>query len=137
QVIRLGLDRMETVVREHLARIDDEMQQLRGAPGIDIFAMNDQMLDRCSALSFEGLELKPHDQAVLAAVLVRAEELLRDGHRELYFCELDADLQPWDRSGARKEKLAQLYDNANVWVYGDYLNTPPTPADWQHNRHIG
>jgi hypothetical protein len=127
---------MENVVRNHLANLDAELAQLRTAPGIDIYPLSEGMLERCALLSFEGLGLGPYDQAVLAAVLVRAEEMLVDGQRELVFCELDADLQPWDKSGARKEKLAQLYDNANVWVYGDYLNTPPPPAGW-HERNLG
>jgi hypothetical protein len=50
----------------------------------------------------DDLSLKPYDLAVLAAVIVKSEELQAEGHPWVGFCELDSDLQPWDKSGARK-----------------------------------
>lgn len=66
------------------------------------------------------LHLKPYDLAVLAAVIVKAEELQQEGHAWVGFCELDADLQPWDKFGARKPILSDLYDNSRILVYGDF-----------------
>ena len=51
--------------------------------------------------------------------------------RDLSFCEVDADLQPWDKNGNPKQPLTQLFDHAGVWVYGDFgLSSPERPADW-------
>jgi hypothetical protein len=77
------------------------------------------------------LALNPFDQTILASILVRAEQLVSDGATDLAFCELDSDLQPWDKRNNRKDELADLYDRARVWVYGDFLlETPAIPADW-------
>jgi hypothetical protein len=65
------------------------------------------MLSRSVELSSEDLNLKPYDHAILAAVLVRAEQLRDDGEEEFYFCELDGDLQPWDKKGAAKQPLTR------------------------------
>ncbi|MEO0349703.1 MAG: hypothetical protein AAF282_06600 [Cyanobacteria bacterium P01_A01_bin.15] len=79
------------------------------------------MLERQVAIGAMGLSLKPYDLAVLAAVLVKSEELQQDGYPWAGFCELDSDLQPWDRLGARKPILSNLYNDSRVWVYGDFL----------------
>ncbi len=55
----------------------------------------------------------------VVAVLIRAEELREDGVDRTCFCEMDSDLQPWDRRGA-KPALAPLYDARRIWVYGDW-----------------
>jgi hypothetical protein len=84
------------------------------------------MLVRAIELSTENLDLKPFDQAILAAVLVHAEALRDSGADEVSFCELDGDLQPWDKSARVKQPLAALYDSAGVWVYGDFaMENPP------------
>ena len=85
-------------------------------------------------LAFEDLSLQPFDQSVLAAVLVRARELWDDGERELCFCELDKDLQPWDKDRKRKLPLADIYDQARVWVYSNFeLTRPERPPGWKLN----
>jgi hypothetical protein len=76
----------------------------------------------------ERLDLGSFDQAVLAAVLVRAEELRSEAGSEFAFCKLDSDLQPWDKDGRRKETFADLYDAAGVWVYAGFvMNIPRRP----------
>ncbi len=126
---------MENVVKTDLHRIETTLRDLTQNRGLNVFAMNDAMLARSTGLCFELPELKPYDQAVLAAILVRGDELLKSGERELVFCELDSDLQPWDKAGDSKPKLTELYDRANIWVYSDYLLlTPEMPEGW-HNRN--
>ncbi|MGH9430203.1 MAG: hypothetical protein ACRD3T_01535 [Terriglobia bacterium] len=72
------------------------------------------------------MDLKPFDQAILAAVLVRAESLRGLGDAdEISFCELDGDLQPWDKNGRSKQPLTALYDSARIWVYGDFAMENP------------
>jgi hypothetical protein len=133
-VIRTGVDLMENVVKNDLHGIEVTLRNLAKNPGLDVFPMSHAMLARSTELCFELPDLKPYDQAVLAAILVRADELLKNGERELVFCELDSDLQPWDRSRRLKPKLTELYNQANVWVYGDYLLQGPEimPKDWHY-----
>lgn len=69
----------------------------------------------------DDISLKPFDLAVLAAAIVKSEELRKEGHTWIGFCELDSDLQPWDKSGARKRILCDLYDDARILVYADFL----------------
>jgi len=84
------------------------------------------MLVRAVELSTQNLDLKPFDQAILAAVLVRAEELGDQGADDVAFCELDGDLQPWDKNGRSKQPLTDLYNSAQLWVYGDFaMENPP------------
>ncbi|HTW64735.1 MAG TPA: hypothetical protein VME17_08985 [Bryobacteraceae bacterium] len=83
------------------------------------------------ALSTLDLGLKPFDQAIHAAVIVRASELQQRGEKDICFCEADSDLQPWDRRGEPKHRLVDVYDDAAVWVYGDFeLRNPERPDGW-------
>lgn len=93
-----------------------------------LFALNERMLDQAIVLAQIDVALKPFDQAILGAVLGRAEELREQGETELNFCVIDADLQPWNRRGQAKLPLRRLYDEALIWVYGDFgMNAPERP----------
>jgi hypothetical protein len=125
------LDRFEQQVREELRQLDHIIASLRAQPGLEVFPLNERMLERALELSEMDLSLKPFDQAILAAVLVRAEELRSAGASDLCFCEIDAGLQPWDKRGDAKRPLTDLYDAVQVWVYGDFdLNSPERPDRW-------
>ena len=91
----------------------------------EVFPLSEEMLRRAVDLSTQNLDLKPFDQAILAAVLVRGEALRAEGADEVSFCELDSDLQPWDKNGRNKEPLSGLYDSAGIWVYGDFAMANP------------
>lgn len=126
ETVRRTLDQMESLVRRDLDRLNDSLENLRSERGIEIFNLNEDMLERCAGLSLLGLQ--PFDQAILASILVKAETLKKDGIGHFAFCEADSDLQPWDKSGDRKEPLASLYDQAAIWVYQDFLlEKPETP----------
>jgi hypothetical protein len=126
--VRRVLDRYETAVLAELRGLDEQLGLLRKHPGIEVFPLSDAMLLRAVELSTQNLELRPFDQAILAAVLVRAEVLRDQGADEVSFCELDGDLQPWDKDGRSKQPLTSLYDSAGVWVYGDFaMENPPRP----------
>ncbi len=89
------------------------------------------MLERAVELTGLDLSLKPFDQAILAAVLGRARELAEAGESDFCFCELDADLQPWDKNDREQQPLAGLYDAESVWVYGDFIMAEPEmPEGW-------
>jgi hypothetical protein len=112
-----------------LDELEVRLQSLTQDPGIEVFALTEAMLARAVELASLNLDLKPFDQAILAAILVRGEQLRDDGAGEIAFCELDSDLQPWDKNGEAKQPLTGLYDSAHVWVYGDFaLDSPERPA---------
>jgi hypothetical protein len=128
-VARRVLDRYEASVLAELGRIEETLRLLNEHPGIEVFPLNEDMLRRAVDLSTQNLDLKPFDQAILAAVLVRGEALRAEGAEEVSFCELDSDLQPCDRNGRSKEPLTSLYDSAGIWVYGDFdMANPPRRA---------
>jgi len=131
--VRMILDQYEATVSGELDQLDERLQKLTEQSGIEVFALSEIMLARAVQLSTMNLDLKPFDQAILAAVLVRADQLRKDGIYDLAFCELDFDLQPWDKNGRTKQPLAALYDSAGVWVYGDFAMEspvrPPTFSD--------
>lgn len=112
------LNRFDTHLQNDLPKLDERLKQLRSHPSIDVFALNTAMLERSVLLSTEGLDLQPFDQSILAAILVRAEELWAGGAREILFCELDSDLQYW--AGTPKKGLQQLYAGANIIVKGTF-----------------
>jgi hypothetical protein len=123
EIVRRTLDQMESLVKSDLDRLSDSLENLRSERGIEIFNMNEDMLERCAAVSHLGLQ--PFDQAILASILVKAETLRKDGIGRFAFCEADSDLQPWDKLGGKKEPLASLYDQAAIWVYQDFLLEKP------------
>ncbi|MEM8810511.1 MAG: hypothetical protein AAGF01_31250 [Cyanobacteria bacterium P01_G01_bin.38] len=114
-------DQFDGLVANELTKVSERLDVLAKHPGLSIFPLSEPMLERQVLIGAINLSLKPYDLAVLAAVLVKSEELQRAGHPWVGFCELDSDLQPWDKSGARKPILSDLYNNARIWVYGDFL----------------
>ena len=66
-----------------------------------------------------SMGLKPFDLAILAAILIKALELKNQGYEILGFCELDSDLLPWDKNGDPKLSMLELYNNAELQVYGN------------------
>ncbi len=131
QVTRRVLDRFERLVNDDLDSLDDSLSALRSEAGLEVFPLSEAMLERSVGLAIEKLDLKPFDNSILAAVLVRAEELRQEGNSDLAFCELDWDLRPWDKNRRGKPTLKRLYDGVQVWVYGDFtLTTPEPPASW-------
>jgi hypothetical protein len=131
QIVRRVLDQYESAISAELDDLENRYAALAALPGVEVFALNSNMLARAVELSTKDLYLKPFDQSILAAVLVRAEELLGEREEDVAFCELDGDLQPWDKEGRTKEPLTTLYNVARVWVYGDFLmQRPNRPKEW-------
>jgi hypothetical protein len=129
QTVRRVLDMFEGKVREELRRLPELIQELRNSPHVDVFPMNDRMLRLATQLIDLRLGLKPFDLSILAAVLGRAGELLEVGAQSLAFCELDTDLQPWDRLSQPREPLRSLYDEGRIWVYEDFTLQSPIPPE--------
>jgi hypothetical protein len=136
-VVRTVLDQMEGRVKAELAKLDETLRSLSAAKGVEVFALSEAMLNRCTELSYLKLDLQPFDQAILAAILVRAEDLAKEGVAETEFCELDADLQPWDKKSNSKPLLTNLYDQRRIWVYGDFLLRSPEKYEGWPEKHNG
>jgi hypothetical protein len=127
---RRVLDQFERLVNQDLDNLEAKLDALKTEKGFEVFPLGIEMLERSISLTTE-IELRPFDNSILAAILVRADQFLADGERDLAFCELDGDLQPWDKNGRAKPVLQSLYDGAHVWVYGDFTMTTPEPReDW-------
>jgi hypothetical protein len=125
---RLVLDQFEQLVKQDLDNLEARIEGLKAEKGFHVFPLSTEMLERSISLGTE-MDLKPFDNSILSAVLVRAHELLKEGENDLAFCELDGDLQPWDKNGNIKPVLTRLYDDARVWVYGDFTMTTPEPPE--------
>jgi len=131
-IIRAVLEAYENEVMRELDALEETLTNLRQEPNVEVFPLSETMLERALTLSTEGLELQPFDTSILAAILIRANELKQvNKEAELFFCEKDRDLLPWNREGNKRPALAELYDNAHVWVYGDFTMTSPVrPPEW-------
>ncbi len=116
-------DKFDSLVTKELQKVKvaERLDNLARNPSLIVFPLSEAMLERQISIGAMDISLKPYDLAILAAVIVKSEELQQEGHTWIGFCELDSDLQPWDKSGARKPILSDLYSNARIWVYGDFL----------------
>jgi predicted nucleic acid-binding protein len=131
EATRRVLDQFEGLVKRDLDNLEAKLEGLKAEKGLHIFPLSADMLERSISLASEKLDLKPYDNSILAAILVRAGELARESKADIALCELDGDLQPWDKYGNTKPVLTRLYDDARIWVYGDFTMTTPEPAaDW-------
>ena len=122
---RALLNKYESSIKQDLANLDNTLRTLANLPCLQIFGLDDAMLGRATELVLAGIELKPFDQSILAGVLVRASRLWDAGERTISFCEIDGHLQPWDKYGNAKPPLRDAFDQAHVWVYGDFTLTQP------------
>ncbi|MBD2633775.1 hypothetical protein H6G52_00235 [Limnothrix sp. FACHB-881] len=115
-------DQFDGLVTHQLAETPERLANLAENPGLTIFSLSEAMLKRQVEIgAIDGLFLKPYDLAVLAAILVQAEHLRSVGYSQVVFCELDSDLQPWNKAGDRKSILSDLYDDSKILVQGDFL----------------
>lgn len=131
QTVRRVLSVYEQQVKRELKQLENTLQSLLKEPGLEVFPLNERMLEYEVELSPLELGLQSFDHAVLASVLIRADELKESGESDFAFCELDSHLQPWDKEGGAKQPLARLYDERWIWVYGNFtLIDPKRPVDW-------
>jgi hypothetical protein len=125
-------EQFDGLVSNELIKVSERLDALASHPGLSVFPLSEPMLECQVSISAMDLSLKPYDLAVLAAVLVKSEELQQVGHSWVGFFELDSDLQPWDKFGTRKPILSDLYNSARIWVYGDFLieEIGKLPDEW-------
>jgi hypothetical protein len=119
-------------ISKELNAVPSIHKTLAGLPCVKVFAFDDEMLDLANQLALTKVAQKPFDHAILAGILVSSSRLWNQGERGISFAEMDSDLQPWGTKGAPKGDLRKLYDDAHVWVYGDFtLQFPPRRADFE------
>jgi predicted nucleic acid-binding protein len=114
-------DKFDGLVTNELTKVPERLRELAQHPNLNVFPLSESMLERQVAIGARDTSLKPYDMAVLAAILVRAEDLRQNGFSWVGFCELDSDLQPWDKNGVLKPILSDLYNASRIWVYRDFL----------------
>lgn len=125
-------EKYEQSITKELKAVSSTLTRVASLPCLKMFAFDDEMLDLANRLALTDAAKKPFDHAILAGVLVSASRLWNKGERGISFGELDGDLQPWGHRGAPKNDLRKLYDDAHVWVYGDFiLQFPPRPVDFE------
>jgi hypothetical protein len=113
-------------IHKELNAVPSILRDLAGSPCVQMFALDDEMLDLANQLALTRVAQKPFDHAILAGILVSSSRLWDRGERAISFAEIDSDLQPWGPKGTPKDDLRKLYDDAHVWVYGDFtLQFPP------------
>ena len=125
-------DKFDGLVTNELRKVPERLIELAKHPNLNVFPLSESMLERQVSIGEMDTLLKPYDMAVLAAILVRAEDLQQEGHSWVGFCELDSDLQPWDKNGVLKPILNDLYNASRIWVYRDFLveNVDELPEVW-------
>lgn len=117
-VAKVFLDKFESYTRTALISLDQRVDEIATAPGVHVFALCDEMLELAIALRTKVNALGPFDEAILAAILVRAR-LLRE--YSPIFCTLDADLSPSNRRGQPRPELVELYAEVGLRVRTDFL----------------
>jgi hypothetical protein len=117
------LDAFDRHVTEDIQRIDARLDALLEKPNVKAFALSEAMLARVLDLRRSVIEvnqMKPFDEAILAAVLVQAEAERCNGASDLTFCTLDADLLPWTKRREPRPELDALYKQAGLTVLASF-----------------
>jgi hypothetical protein len=119
-------------IHNELSAVPSILNGLATLSCVEMFALDDEMLDLANQLALTKVAQKPFDHAILAGILVSSLRLWNRGERTISFAEIDSDLQPWGPKGAPKDDLRKLYDDAHVWVYGDFtLQFPPRRENFE------
>jgi hypothetical protein len=119
-------------IHNELSAVPSILNGLATLSCVEMFALDDEMLDLANQLALTNVAQKPFDHAILAGILVSSFRLWNRGERTISFAETDSDLQPWGPKGAPKDDLRKLYDDAHVWVYGDFtLQFPPRRENFE------
>jgi hypothetical protein len=119
-------------IHKELSAVPGILKEVAALSCVNMFALDDEMLDLANELALEKVAQKPFDHAILAGIVVSSSRLWSKGERWISFAELDSDLQPWGQKGGLKDDLRKLYDDAHIWVYGDFtLQFPARRAGFE------
>jgi hypothetical protein len=100
-----------------LANLSARIDEVANTRGVHVYALSEPMLERALALRATLDNLGPFDEAILAAIVVRAEAL-RD--RGPIFCTRDRDLSALTRQREPRPEFASLYAEAGLSVRTDF-----------------
>ena len=123
QIVIRFLEAFHRHVTEDIHGIDARLDDLLTKPNVKAFALSEAMLGRVLDLRRSVVEvnqMKPFDEAILAAVLVQAEAERGSGATDLMFCTLDADLLPWTKKREPRPALEALYKKAGLTVLASF-----------------
>lgn len=73
------IDAYLAAMKSDLDRLATRINEIATLPGVEVFALSDEMLERAISLRSEVPNLKPFDEAILAGILVRAARIPRTG----------------------------------------------------------
>ena len=116
---RVFLDAYVNSVNADMATLENRVDAIKALPGVDVFALDERMLERAIMLRREVDSLKPFDEAILAAVLIKVQDVTAAA-TSLFFCNLDGDLVPFDRKGKPRKELVALYAGAGITSRQDF-----------------
>ena len=126
-IARTVVDGMERRLRAEHDALPRRLASLRSATGVEVFGLTEAMLERSIDIASEDIYLKPMDQSILSAVLVKGTELAAQHRGSVCFATLDKNLRPWDKHGNSRHPLVDWYDDAEIWVFSDFTLTWPAP----------
>lgn len=120
QAVDAFLVGFEAAFQSDLATLPARVNEVLELPGVDVFALDDEMLAKTLELR-SVVDLKPFDEAMLGAVLVKARQVRESSSDEVYFCELDGDLSPNPRPNQVRRALMAEYRDAGLVFRSDFL----------------
>jgi predicted nucleic acid-binding protein len=94
-----------------LDQLEARLEEVREL--VNAYALTDAMLEQALTLRTRVPDLGPFDEAILAAIVVKAQELT-----------LDRDLSPVDKRGNRKPELFTVYEEVGLVVRTDFKLPP-------------
>lgn len=104
--------------------VEHRLEQLRAAPGVDVFPLNEEALALSLDLATKDLFLQPFDFSILAAVISHAETVFTEAD-DVLFCSTDGDLRPWTKSKVPKRTLWETYKKRGI-RFVDGFDVAPT-----------
>lgn len=101
---------------------EKSLEAIRFTPGVKVFPLDEQIISRMLEISVSPFfNLQPMDQAVFASVLAAGKKLYSVSGQTSLFCEMDSDLQPWDKNGDKRPSFFNSYHDAGVRVIEDFV----------------
>ncbi|AGY58844.1 hypothetical protein GKIL_2598 [Gloeobacter kilaueensis JS1] len=116
-------EQFDMLVENELKKVSERLAYLTRNSALNIFPLSEPMLERQITIGAMDLSLKPYDLAILAAVLVKSEELRREGHSWFGFCELALICQ------SRRKTAKPLTLSIRFW------STFPRSFNWVTSSH--
>lgn len=112
-----------THVTQSLRELETAANDLESASNFHVYALTDEMLEVVPSVKYMAdlSHIKPIDEAILGAVLGKADELrASEPLAPIYFCTTDSDLRPIANDRRERKDLKALYDKRQITVLSDF-----------------